>query len=81
MFSITTSVTFATSTKRFKKFGRKMKDQRRDDLSKIGEKIKDIARDEERRAKDIFREHREFFNGNSKNSQKKEDLAIDFFEN
>ena len=51
MFSLTTSTTFAANTKRFKKFGKKMKQQRQDDLSKIGERIKDIARDEERRAK------------------------------
>ena len=79
MFSLTTSTTFAANTKRFKKFGKKMKQQRQDDLSKIGERIKDIARDEERRAKEIFRQHQEFFKGPT--STKKEEVAIDFFEN
>lgn len=77
MFSLTTSTTFVASAKRFKKFGKKMKKQRQDDLSRIGEKFKDIARDEERRAKDIFRQHQEFFQG----APKKEEVAIDFFEN
>jgi succinylglutamate desuccinylase len=76
MFSITTSTTFAASTRRFKKFGKKMKKQRQNDLGRIGDRFKDIARDEERRAKEIFREHQEFFQG----SQKKEEVAIDFFE-
>jgi cell fate regulator YaaT (PSP1 superfamily) len=77
MFSLTTSTTFMANTKRFKKFGKKMKKQRQGDLSRIGDRFKDIARDEERRAKEIFREHQEFFRG----SQKKEEVAIDFYEN
>lgn len=77
MFSITTSTTFAANTKRFKKFGKKMKKQRGDDLSRIGDKFKDIAREEERRAKDIFREHQEFF---QKNTKKESTTEIDFFE-
>jgi cell fate regulator YaaT (PSP1 superfamily) len=77
MFSLTTSTTFAANTKRFKKFGKKMKKQRQNDLGRIGDRFKDIARDEERRAKEIFKEHQEFFKG----SQKKEEVAIDFYEN
>jgi len=77
MFSITTSATFAANTKRFKKFGKKMKKQRGDDLSQIGDKFKDIAREEERRAKDIFREHQEFF---QKKTAKEPTTEIDFFE-
>jgi hypothetical protein len=80
MFSLTTSTTFAASTKRFKKFGKKMKKQRQDDLGRIGDRFKDIARDEERRAKEIFKQHQDFFKG-AKDSQKKEEVAIDFFEN
>ena len=77
MFSLTTSITFAANTKRFKKFGRKMKKQNDTDVGKIREKLSDISRDEQRRVKDIFREHQEFFKG----SQKKEEVSIDFFEN
>lgn len=79
MFSITTSVTFASTNKRLKKFGKKMKKQRQEDLSRIGDKFKDIARDEERRAKDIFKQHKDFFQGNAKPSQS-ETNSIDFFE-
>ena len=80
MFSLTTSTTFAANTKRFKKFGKKMKKQRQDDLGRIGDRFKDIARDEERRAKEIFKQHQDFFKG-ANDSQKKEEVAIDFFEN
>ena len=77
MFSLTTSITFAANTKRFKKFGRKMKKQNDTDVGKIREKLSDISRDEQRRVKEIFREHQDFFKG----SQKKEEVSIDFFEN
>ena len=77
MFSITTSITFAAKTNRFKKFGTKMKKNSDADVGKIREKLSDISRDEQRRAKEIFREHQEFFKGSSK----KEEVAIDFFEN
>jgi hypothetical protein len=75
MFSLTTSITFAAKTNRFKKFGKKMNSDA--DVGKIREKLSDISRDEQRRVKEIFREHQEFFKGSSK----KEDVAIDFFEN
>jgi hypothetical protein len=77
MFSLTTSITFAANTKRFKKFGRKMKKNSDTDVGKIREKLSDISRDEQRRVKEIFREHQDFFKG----SQKKEEVSIDFFEN
>lgn len=78
MFSLTTSTTIAANTKRLKKFGKKMKKQRQEDLSRIKDKFTDIAREEERRAKEIFRQHQDFFQGGS--TQKKEEVAIDFFE-
>ena len=77
MFSITTSITFAAKTNRFKKFGKKMKKQNDTDVGKIREKLSDISRDEQRRVKEIFKEHQDFFKG----SQKKEEVAIDFYEN
>ena len=77
MFSLTTSITFAANTKRFKKFGKKMKKNSDADVGKIREKLSDISRDDQRRVKEIFREHQEFFKG----SQKKEEVAIDFYEN
>ena len=77
MFSLTTSTTFMAKTNRFKKFGKKMKKQHDTDVGKIREKLSDISRDEQRRVKEIFKEHQEFFKG----SQKKEEVAIDFYEN
>ena len=78
MLSLTTSITFAANTKRFKKFGKKMKKNTDTDVGKIREKLSDISRDEQRRVKEIFREHQEFFKGYT---SKKEETAIDFFEN
>ena len=77
MFSLTTSTTFMAKTNRFKKFGKKMKKQNDADVGKIREKLSDISRDEQRRVKEIFREHQEFFQGDKKKS---EEVAIDFFE-
>tara|TARA_B100001093_G_scaffold348402_1_gene333020 strand:+ start:475 stop:708 length:234 start_codon:yes stop_codon:yes gene_type:complete len=77
MFSLTTSTTLMAKTNRFKKFGKKMKKQNDTDVGKIREKLSDISRDEQRRVKEIFKEHQEFFKG----SQKKEEVAIDFYEN
>ena len=77
MFSLTTSTTFMAKTNRFKKFGKKMKKQNDADVGKIREKLSDISRDEQRRVKEIFKEHQDFFKG----SQKKEEVTIDFYEN
>ena len=77
MFSLTASTTFASTTKRFKKFGKKMNKQSQDNVGKIREKLSDISRDEQRRVKEIFKEHQEFF---KESSQKKEDVSIDFFQ-
>ena len=82
MFTITSSINITSVNKRFKKFGKKMRKQRNEDVGRIREKLTDIARDEERRAKDIFKQHKEFFQDASKSSSKKTDeVAIDFFEN
>jgi len=77
MFSLTTSITFAAKTNRFKKFGKKMKKNSDADVGRIREKLSDISRDEQRRAKEIFREHQEFFKGST---PKTEEVSIDFFQ-
>jgi hypothetical protein len=76
MFSLTTSITFAAKTNRFKKFGKKMKKNSDTDVGKIREKLSDISRDEQRRAKEIFKEHQEFFQKKSGESK----TEIDFYE-
>ena len=80
MFSITVPVMtpLAAKTNRYKKFGRKMKEQRQDDLSRIKDKVGDIARDEQRRVKEIFKEHQNFFK--SKTKSKSKPKSIDFYE-
>ena len=47
------------------------------DVGKIREKLSDISRDEQRRVKDIFREHQEFLKGST---PKTEEVSIDFFQ-
>lgn len=65
--------------KRLRKFGQKLADERRDDLRRMAEKIGEICREEERRSKELFRQHREFFNVYDDDDYKPE--SIDFFEN
>jgi hypothetical protein len=77
MFAITYSPTFAASTDRFKKFGKKMKKQRQDDIDNIKGKVSDIAKDEQRRAKNILKEHQDFFKNTKKTAKK---TSIDFYE-
>jgi hypothetical protein len=55
-----------------------MKKQNDTDVGKIREKLSDISRDEQRRVKEIFREHQDFFRGSPKT--KKEEISIDFYE-
>lgn len=66
-------------TKKLKKFGKRLIQERRQDLERMGDRLKEIARDEERRTKELLKEHREFFeqkNGSATPNEK----AIDFFE-
>lgn len=80
MFAITFSPTYAASTDRFKKFGKKMKKQRQDDLGRIKDKVSDIAKEEQRRAKDILKEHQDFFKNVKKSKSSAKKTSIDFYE-
>jgi hypothetical protein len=73
MFAIQVSASKTFSKKKFKKFGKKLRQERRDDLRRMSEKFKDIAKDEERRMKELFKQHREFF-------EEKQSTSIDFYE-
>lgn len=73
MFAIQVSASNTFSKKKFKKFGKKLRRERRDDLQRMSEKFKDIAKDEERRVKELFKQHREFF-------EEKQSTSIDFYE-
>ena len=82
MFSLSTvTTTFASTQKKFKKFGKKVRKQRDGEVDSIKEKLKDIAKDEVEKTKSLFEKHKEFFN-DKKASEKAspETTAIDFYE-
>jgi len=62
MFSLSTiTTTFASTQKKFKKFGKKLRKQRDGEVDGIKEKISDIAKDEIERTKSLFEKHKDFF--------------------
>ncbi len=63
---------------RFKKIGKKLQKQRQGDVERIKDKLSDIAREEERRAKDIFKQHRDVFKKTKKSSSTPK--SIDLYE-
>lgn len=82
MFAILSSPTIMMSTQqRFKKFGKDVSDQRKSELSKIGDALKNIADEEKTRAKKLFDDHKKFFTDKdtdmSTTTTKK---SIDFYE-
>ena len=83
MFAIpNTTVVFAAAKKKnkdFKKLGKKVQKQRQGDLEKIRDRLSDIAKDETRRVKEVFEEHKKLFQEvKPKGSAKK--TSIDFYE-
>ena len=63
MFSLSNvTTTFASTQKKFKKFGKKLRKQRDGEVDGIKEKISDIAKDEIERTKSLFQKHKDFFN-------------------
>ena len=55
MFSLSTvTTTFASTQKKFKKFGKKVRKQRDGEVDSIKEKLKDIAKDEVEKTKSLF---------------------------
>ena len=77
MFAITANTTYAITDK-FKKVGKKVQKQRKGEVEKIKDRLKDIARDEEKRAKVIFKQHQDIFKMKPTKSTKS--TSIDFFE-
>ena len=74
MFAITTSNSFFGFSDRFKKIGKIIQKQRQGEVERIKDKLSDIAREEERRAKEIFREHKDIFKKSKKSAPKSIDL-------
>lgn len=82
MFAIATSPTWFAKTDDFKKIGKKIQKQRNSEVEKIKDKIGDIARDEQRRVKEIFKEHQDIIKKNKETKTKKKSNAkkIDLYE-
>lgn len=78
MFAITTNTVYAFTDK-FKKVGKKVQKQRKGEVEKIKDRLKDIARDEEKRTKDIFKQHQDIFK-QKKSSKTAKSTSIDLFE-
>ena len=82
MFAIATTPTWFAKTDDFKKIGKKIQKQRNSEVEKIKDKIGDIARDEQRRVKEIFKEHQDIIKKNKETKTKKKSNAkkIDLYE-
>ncbi|ADQ90980.1 hypothetical protein MpV1_057 [Micromonas sp. RCC1109 virus MpV1] len=83
MLAITNTFTvFAANKKKnngFKKLGKKVQKQRQGDVDRIKDKLSDIAKDETKRVKEVFEEHKKLFQkAKPKGSAKK--TSIDFYE-
>ena len=83
MFSLSTAATnFASTQKKFKKFGKKLRKERQEQIDNMKEKIKEISQDEIKRSQNLFQKHKDFFKESQKSSstQTSEVTAIDFYE-
>jgi gas vesicle protein len=83
MFAIATSPTWFAKTDDFKKVGKKIQRQRKTEVDRIKDKIGDIARDEQRRVKEIFKEHQDIIKKNKeakKAKKKSKPKSIDLYE-
>jgi hypothetical protein len=65
--------------KKFRKFGKRIARERRVDFERMADKMKDIAKDEERRTKELLKQHREFFEKRV-GGDDVESTSIDFYE-
>lgn len=76
------SPTWFAKTDDFKKIGRKIQKQRKTEVDKIKDKISDIARDEQRRVKEYFKEHQDVVKKDKETKKKKKGKAksIDLYE-
>ena len=83
MFTLSTvTTTFASTQKKFKKFGKKLRKQRQEQVDNVKDKLKEISQDEIERTKNLFEKHKEFFSEQKqcKNTPSTETTAIDLYE-
>lgn len=76
------SPTWFAKTDDFKKIGKKIQKQRKSEVDKIKDKIGDIARDEQRRVKEYFKEHQDLIKKDKETKKKKKGKvkSIDLYE-
>ena len=60
MNTLTLTPTIICGRKKFRKFGKKMNQKTKKDLSKITETLKKLSDDEIKRAQDLYSEHKNF---------------------
>ena len=82
MFSLSTAAAnFDATQKKFKKFGKKLRKQRQEQVDNITEKLKEISQDEIKRSQNLFQKHKDFFKDNKTSATPaSETTAIDFYE-
>lgn len=80
--AIATSPTWFAKNDDFKRIGKKIQKQRKSEVDKIKDKIGDIARDEQRRVKEYFKEHQDLIKKDKETKKKKKGKvkSIDLYE-
>ena len=79
--AIATSPTWFAKNDDFKKIGKKIQKQRKSEVDKIKDKLGDIARDEQRRVKEYFKEHQDLIKNDKETKKKKGKVkSIDLYE-
>ena len=78
--AIATSPTWFAKNDDFKKIGKKIQKQRKSEVDKIKDKLGDIARDEQRRVKEYFKEHQDLIKKDKGAKKKGKVKSIDLYE-
>jgi DNA repair photolyase len=78
--AIAMSPTWFAKNDDFKKIGKKIQKQRKSEVDKIKDKIGDIARDEQRRVKEYFKEHQDLIKKDKGAKKKGKVKSIDLYE-
>ncbi len=80
--AIAMSPTWFAKNDDFKRIGKKIQKQRKSEVDKIKDKIGDIARDEQRRVKEYFKEHQDLIKKDKETKKKKKGKvkSIDLYE-
>jgi hypothetical protein len=78
--AIATSPTWFAKNDDFKRIGKKIQKQRKSEVDKIKDKIGDIARDEQRRVKEYFKEHQDLIKKDKGAKKKGKVKSIDLYE-